>query len=87
MSDDFHPLDNPKQYVDILKPLINKEDLTKQVLVLHKKVETGERWEILKLLKLSSPIDYKEISRKPLPDGSFPKKKIIIFPIETQSTK
>jgi len=52
MSDDFHPLDNPKQYVDILKPLINKEDLTKQVLVLHKKVETGERWEILKLLKL-----------------------------------
>ena len=35
--------------------------------------------EILKLLKLSSPIDYREIKRSPLPDGSFPKKKIIIF--------
>jgi ferric-dicitrate binding protein FerR (iron transport regulator) len=37
--------------------------------------------EILKLLKLSSPIDYREVARNPLPDGSFPKKKIIIFPI------
>ena len=35
--------------------------------------------EILKLLKLSSPIDYRELKRSPLPDGSFPKKKIIIF--------
>ena len=35
--------------------------------------------EILKLLKLSAPINYKEIKRNPLPDGSFPKKKIIIF--------
>ena len=35
--------------------------------------------EILKLLKLSSPIDYREVKRNPLPDGSFPKKKIIIF--------
>jgi len=35
--------------------------------------------EILKLLKLTSPIDYREIERSPLPDGSFPKKKIIIF--------
>ena len=35
--------------------------------------------EILKLLKLSSPINYREVKRKPLPDGSFPKKKIIIF--------
>ena len=35
--------------------------------------------EILKLLKLTSPIDYREIMRSPLPDGSFPKKKIIIF--------
>jgi transmembrane sensor len=35
--------------------------------------------EILKLLKLSSPIDYREIKRTPLPDGSFPQKKIIIF--------
>lgn len=34
--------------------------------------------EILKLLKLSSPIEYYEVTRKPLPDGSFPKRKIII---------
>jgi len=36
--------------------------------------------EILDLLKMSSPVDYREIKREPLPDGSFPKKKIIIFP-------
>ena len=35
--------------------------------------------EILKLLKISSPIDYTEIKRNTLPDGSFPRKKIIIF--------
>jgi len=37
--------------------------------------------EILKLLKLSSPIDFTEVKRNPLPDGSFPKKKVIIFPV------
>ena len=36
--------------------------------------------EILHLLKISSPVDYREVKREPLPDGSFPKKKIIIFP-------
>ncbi len=36
--------------------------------------------EILKLLKLSAPINYTEVARKPLADGTFPKKKIIIFP-------
>ncbi|HUX57357.1 MAG TPA: FecR domain-containing protein [Bacteroidales bacterium] len=36
--------------------------------------------EILKLLKISSPIDYIEVKRNPLPDGSFPRKKVIIFP-------
>lgn len=36
--------------------------------------------EILKLLKLSSPIAFREVKRVPLPDGSFPKKKVIIFP-------
>ncbi len=35
--------------------------------------------EILKLLKLSSPIDYKEIKRKHLQDGTFTKRKIIIY--------
>lgn len=35
--------------------------------------------EILKLLKISAPIDYMEIKREPLPDGSFPKKKVIIW--------
>jgi transmembrane sensor len=36
--------------------------------------------EILKLLKMASPIDYIEVKRNPLPDGSFPRKKVIIFP-------
>jgi transmembrane sensor len=36
--------------------------------------------EIMKLLKISSPIDYYEVRREPLPDGSFPKKKYIIYP-------
>lgn len=36
--------------------------------------------EILQLLKISSPVDYREIKREPLPDGSFPRKKIIILP-------
>jgi ferric-dicitrate binding protein FerR (iron transport regulator) len=36
--------------------------------------------EILKLLKLSSPINYIEVKRDPLPDGSFPRKEVIIFP-------
>lgn len=35
--------------------------------------------EILKLLKISAPISYTEVSRDPLPDGSFPKKKVIIY--------
>jgi len=35
--------------------------------------------EILNLLKISSPVDYREVKREPLPDGSFPRKKIIIF--------
>jgi transmembrane sensor len=36
--------------------------------------------EVLKLLKLSSPVDFLEIKRNPLPDGSFRKKRVIIFP-------
>jgi transmembrane sensor len=40
--------------------------------------------EILKLLKISSPISFKEIKRFPLPDGSFPKKRVIIFPVKTE---
>ena len=35
--------------------------------------------EILKLLKLTSPIDYVEQKREMLPDGTFTKKKIIFF--------
>jgi len=34
---------------------------------------------ILKFLKVSSPIDYKEIDIKPAKDGTFPKKKYVIF--------
>ncbi len=37
--------------------------------------------EILQLLKMSSPINYIEVKRNPLPDGSFPRKKVIIFPV------
>jgi transmembrane sensor len=42
--------------------------------------------EILKLLKMSSPIDYIEVKRDPLPDGSFPRKKVIIFPAGQKRT-
>jgi transmembrane sensor len=42
--------------------------------------------EILKLLKLSSPIDYRELKRNPLPDGSFPKRKILIFQSGNKNT-
>jgi len=42
--------------------------------------------EILKLLKISSPIDYTEVKRNPLPDGSFPRKKVIIFPVSHKTS-
>ena len=35
--------------------------------------------EILKLLRISAPINYREVKRIPLPDGSFPKKKVVIW--------
>lgn len=35
--------------------------------------------ELLRLLKISSPIDYSEIKPKVLPDGTFSRRKIIIF--------
>lgn len=40
--------------------------------------------EILRLLKISSPIDYIEIKRDSFPDGSFDRKKIIIFSINSK---
>ena len=40
--------------------------------------------ELLKLLKLSSPFDYQEINSRKLPDGSFTRKKIIIYSTEKQ---
>jgi transmembrane sensor len=49
----------------------------------HATFEEESIYEILNLLKLTSPVDYMEIKREPLPDGSFPKKKIIIFPAGT----
>lgn len=45
-------LDNPKQYIDLLKPLIQKDDLIKQLVLLYQEVETGEQWEILRLYYL-----------------------------------
>ena len=38
--------------------------------------------EILKLLNWSAPLNFKELKREPLPDGSFPKKKVIIYPVD-----
>lgn len=38
--------------------------------------------EILKLLNWSAPLNFKEVTRKPLPDGSFPKRKVIIYPVK-----
>ncbi len=38
--------------------------------------------EVLKLLTFSAPIGFKEEKREPLPDGSFPKKKVIIYPLD-----
>ena len=35
--------------------------------------------EVLKLLKMTSPIDYKENKRKKLPDGTFTKREIVLF--------
>jgi transmembrane sensor len=37
--------------------------------------------EILKLLKLSSPVNFVELDRLLLPDGTFQKKKFIIYPV------
>jgi len=36
---------------------------------------------IMKFLKISSPINYKEITEKPANDGTFPKKKFIIYQV------
>ncbi len=38
--------------------------------------------DILKLLEISSPIGYRELKRTPLADGTFPRKKVIIFPLK-----
>jgi len=35
--------------------------------------------EILNLLTLSSPLEYREIERNPLPDGTFPRRKVVVF--------
>ena len=48
----------------------------------HATFEEESLEEILKLLKLSAPINFIEVKRNPLPDGSFQKKKVIIFPVK-----
>jgi hypothetical protein len=40
--------------------------------------------EILKLLKASSPVDYIEIKRDVLPDGTYTRKKVLIFPVREE---
>jgi ferric-dicitrate binding protein FerR (iron transport regulator) len=37
--------------------------------------------EFLKLLEMSAPLSFKEVKREPFADGSFPKKKVIIYSI------
>ncbi|NJO68090.1 MAG: DUF4974 domain-containing protein [Bacteroidetes bacterium] len=44
--------------------------------------EEESLFEILKLLKLSSPIQYREVKREIMPNGTFTKRKIIIFPLK-----
>ena len=39
--------------------------------------------EILKLLKMSSPIDYREVKRTIEPDGTYPRKKVILYKKQT----
>ncbi len=41
--------------------------------------------ELLRLLKISSPIDYREVKPIALPDGTFSRRKIIIFSAEKRS--
>lgn len=43
--------------------------------------------ELLRLLKISSPIDYTELQPKCLPDGSFSRRKIIIFSSNSNTRK
>ncbi len=43
--------------------------------------------ELLRLLKISSPIDYQEIKPNELPDGTFSRRKIIIFSTVNRITK
>lgn len=38
--------------------------------------------DILKLLEISSPIGFKELKRAPMDDGTFPRKKVIIFQLK-----
>jgi ferric-dicitrate binding protein FerR (iron transport regulator) len=42
--------------------------------------------ELLRLLKISSPVDYRDYGSKPLTDGSFSKRKIVLFSTE-EATK
>ncbi|MGE5406466.1 MAG: FecR family protein [Methanosarcina sp.] len=42
--------------------------------------------DILKLLQITSPIGYMELKRAPLPDGTFPRKKVIIYALNLNDT-
>jgi ferric-dicitrate binding protein FerR (iron transport regulator) len=53
----------------------------------HATFESESFEEILKLLKLSAPINFAEIKRDPYPDGSFPKKEVIIYPSAQNADK
>lgn len=56
---------------------VNGSDI--EELIIRGTFENESLNEILKLLKLISPIDYKELSRTQVSDGNFSKRKIIIY--------
>ncbi|HKK43651.1 MAG TPA: FecR domain-containing protein [Bacteroidales bacterium] len=53
----------------------------------HATFEDESLEEILKLLKISAPISYTELPRNLLPDGTFSKKRIIIYPANSGHSK
>jgi len=47
-----HDLTNPKKYIRILKPQIDREIIEKQLQKLIHKIETGKKWEVLSYYSL-----------------------------------
>lgn len=43
----FHEIESPKEYIRILKGLINKEVIENQLNNMIEEIETGERWKVM----------------------------------------